>query len=104
MSCFTEKRVAITGAASGLGKELAITYAKKGYKLALSDLNEVQGQELLNYLDALIALHRIDYEKYGLASLANLTVMSIGSSRDGVSDTAQQKLTMFPIGNRSWLG
>jgi 3-hydroxybutyrate dehydrogenase len=30
----------VTGAASGIGKEIAITYAKEGAKVAIADLNK----------------------------------------------------------------
>ncbi len=40
-------RVLITGAASGLGKALALAYAEKGGRIALVDVNEARGRETL---------------------------------------------------------
>ena len=40
MKDFTDKVVVITGAASGIGKALAIAFAKHGAQLALNDVNE----------------------------------------------------------------
>ncbi len=45
---FEEKVVAITGTASGLGRELAVQLAKKGALLALSDIDEDGLSETVN--------------------------------------------------------
>ncbi len=39
MKRFTEKRVFITGAASGLGRALAVKFAKLGWKIAIADIH-----------------------------------------------------------------
>ena len=36
----TGQRVVITGAGSGLGRELALRYAREGARLALADIND----------------------------------------------------------------
>ncbi|RLT98612.1 MAG: SDR family oxidoreductase [Ketobacter sp.] len=41
------KRVLITGAASGLGKALALKYARQGHHVAIVDLNDERGAETL---------------------------------------------------------
>ncbi|MCP3930893.1 MAG: SDR family oxidoreductase [Bacteroidetes bacterium] len=46
----TNKTVLITGAANGIGKELAILFAKDGYHLVLVDINETGLQTLQNSL------------------------------------------------------
>ena len=40
-----EKRIFITGGASGLGKEIAMLYANKGYKVCIGDVNFERGLE-----------------------------------------------------------
>jgi len=45
------KVVAITGAASGIGLELARGFAKKGAKLAIADINEKGLQAVKNELN-----------------------------------------------------
>ncbi len=47
MSQTSEKRIAITGAASGLGRAIALYYAKQGWKIALGDVHDQRGQETL---------------------------------------------------------
>lgn len=47
------KRVFITGGASGLGKAIAIKYAKEGYKVCIADLNDGRGQETIDELTRL---------------------------------------------------
>jgi NAD(P)-dependent dehydrogenase (short-subunit alcohol dehydrogenase family) len=47
MSRFPDKRIAITGAASGLGRALALQYAKMGWRVAIGDINDAQGAEAL---------------------------------------------------------
>ena len=43
-------RVLITGAASGLGRELALRWAKAGAKICIADINETRAQEVLNQI------------------------------------------------------
>ena len=35
-----QKRMMITGAGSGLGREIALRWAREGWQLALSDVND----------------------------------------------------------------
>src|SRR6476620_4924855 len=49
----TGKKVAITGAASGLGRALALHYAGQGWKVALADINDQRGQETQQAVRAL---------------------------------------------------
>jgi len=48
-----EKRIFITGGASGLGKAIALKYAKQGYKVCIGDLNEERGLAVVEELSAL---------------------------------------------------
>lgn len=40
-------RVAITGAAGGLGRAMALEFASKGYKVAVADLNQQAGEQVV---------------------------------------------------------
>ena len=44
-------RVLVTGAASGLGREIAIAFAKRGYRICIADLNEERAQETIALID-----------------------------------------------------
>jgi NAD(P)-dependent dehydrogenase (short-subunit alcohol dehydrogenase family) len=44
---YPEKRAVITGAASGLGRALALRFAREGWRVAIADLNEARMQETL---------------------------------------------------------
>lgn len=46
----TIKTVAITGGASGLGKALALRFAREGWNVAIADLNQARGDETLQQL------------------------------------------------------
>ncbi len=47
------KRIFITGGASGLGKAVAIKYAKQGYSVCIADVNDDRGQETIKILQSL---------------------------------------------------
>ncbi len=47
MSISSYHRVAITGAAGGLGKAMALEFASKGYKVAVADLNQPAGEQVV---------------------------------------------------------
>ncbi|MEY2874584.1 MAG: hypothetical protein RLZZ373_1955, partial [Pseudomonadota bacterium] len=49
---FKDKVVAITGAASGIGRALAIELAGRGARLALADVNRSALQETVSLLPA----------------------------------------------------
>lgn len=46
-------RAFITGAASGLGRELALRFAKAGYRVCVADIHEARGQEVVKEVKAL---------------------------------------------------
>jgi len=48
-----QKRIFITGGASGLGKAIAKKYAKQGYKVCIGDLNEERGLAVVQELVSL---------------------------------------------------
>lgn len=57
------KTVAVTGGASGLGKAMALRYAKAGWAVAIADLNDERGEATLGELNALCgnaSYHRVD--------------------------------------------
>jgi len=47
------KRIFITGGASGLGKAIALKYAREGYQVCIGDVNGERGQQTLKELQAL---------------------------------------------------
>ncbi|MCX6131522.1 MAG: SDR family oxidoreductase [Proteobacteria bacterium] len=53
MSQVAEKRIAITGAASGLGRALALQFARQGWRVAIGDLNEGRGLETVKAVQSL---------------------------------------------------
>ena len=44
------KSIAITGGASGLGRELALRYARAGWRVAIADRNDERGEATLREL------------------------------------------------------
>ena len=51
MNNLNGKRVVITGAASGLGRALALVLARKGCKIGIADINEVGSRETLELVE-----------------------------------------------------
>ena len=49
----TNKRIFITGGASGLGRAIAFKYAKQGYQVCIGDVNEQRGLATIEALSAL---------------------------------------------------
>ena len=49
----TNKTAVVTGAASGIGKEIALVYAKAGAKVAIADLNLAQANLVVDEIKAL---------------------------------------------------
>lgn len=50
---YPQKRVAITGAGSGLGRQLALDFAKLGWRIALCDINEEKCDETMSIIKGL---------------------------------------------------
>lgn len=53
MKRFPNQRIAITGGASGLGKALALRFARAGWKVAIADIHDQRGEETLAELQNL---------------------------------------------------
>jgi len=51
MSKFPSKRIAITGAGSGLGRALAVRYARASFRVAVLDINLVGAEESLRLVE-----------------------------------------------------
>lgn len=47
------KRIFITGGAAGLGKAIALAFARAGFHVGIGDINQQQGQQTLSELEAL---------------------------------------------------
>ena len=60
MSSFAKKNVVLTGAAQGIGKEMAMLLAKEGANLALIDINE----ELLNQTHQELSTYNVTIRRY----------------------------------------
>lgn len=63
MKTFQDRVAVVTGAASGIGRSLALGLAKKGCHLALADVNEVGLRETATQVSALgrkASIHRVD--------------------------------------------
>ncbi|MDY6903391.1 MAG: SDR family oxidoreductase [Thermodesulfobacteriota bacterium] len=52
MKRFPEKRIVITGAGSGFGRALAMVFAKKGWRIGVSDINEERADETVDMVNA----------------------------------------------------
>ncbi|RJP26275.1 MAG: SDR family NAD(P)-dependent oxidoreductase [Actinobacteria bacterium] len=53
MKDFAAKTVVVTGAASGIGREIALAFARRGARLAVGDINEAGLQEVRKELEGL---------------------------------------------------
>jgi 3-hydroxybutyrate dehydrogenase len=49
-----DKVAVITGAASGIGKEIALTFAREGAKVVIADLDQEAAQETASEIDPLV--------------------------------------------------
>lgn len=78
------KHIFLTGAGSGLGRGMAIRFAKRGANLTLSDINE----------DGLLETKKMIKEETG-SDTNVLTIKLDISNRQGIRDAAQQGLTKF---------
>ena len=47
-----DKSAIITGAASGIGKEIALVFAREGAKVAIADLNQKAADATANEIDS----------------------------------------------------
>lgn len=66
-----QNRMMITGAGSGLGREIALRWAREGWQLALSDVSEPGLQETLKQVR----------EAGGMALSSAVTCVTTASSR-----------------------
>ncbi|MDX1695645.1 MAG: SDR family NAD(P)-dependent oxidoreductase, partial [Ketobacteraceae bacterium] len=48
-----KKTIFITGGASGLGKAIALRYARAGYSVCIADINDERGEETLRELESM---------------------------------------------------
>jgi NAD(P)-dependent dehydrogenase (short-subunit alcohol dehydrogenase family) len=78
------KRMMITGAGSGLGREIALRWAREGWQLALADVNEVGLRETLELVRAAGGdgfVQRCDVRDYSqLTALAQACDQRLGGS------------------------
>jgi NAD(P)-dependent dehydrogenase (short-subunit alcohol dehydrogenase family) len=50
MSRFANKKVLVTGSAAGIGKEIAVSFAREGATLALADINQIGLEQVVQEL------------------------------------------------------
>ena len=53
-SRLADKVAVITGAASGIGKEIALTFAREGAKVVITDLDQQAAQEAASEIDPML--------------------------------------------------
>jgi len=94
MKDFKDKIVVITGAGSGIGRALALDFAGRGAKLALSDINEaglaetvtaVEGKGAVVKGDKLDVADRAAFEAYAAAVLDHFGSVNVVINNAGVA-------------------
>lgn len=94
MKHFKDKVVVITGAGSGIGRALALDFAGRGARLALSDINEAGLAETVDAVkdkgaevrsDRLDVADRAAFEAYATEVLAHFGVVNVVINNAGVA-------------------
>ncbi|WP_017935959.1 SDR family NAD(P)-dependent oxidoreductase [Nocardioides sp. Iso805N] len=94
MKNFKDKVVVITGAGSGIGRALALDFAGRGARLALSDINEAGLAETVDAVkdkgaevrsDRLDVADRAAFEAYATEVLAHFGVVNVVVNNAGVA-------------------
>jgi len=75
-----DKVAIVTGAASGIGKEIALVYAQQGALVAIADLNLSQAQEVVREIE----------DKGGRAMAVTMNVIDENQVQEGVDAVAEQ--------------
>ena len=52
MKRFSQKRIFITGAGSGLGRALALAYASDGWKVGVAEIDPARAEETVRQVNA----------------------------------------------------
>lgn len=89
------KKVLITGATSGIGRELAVQYANKGFKVALIGRRQERLQELKDKIGDLAFIRQLDVTNYEKAEVVynelveemgglDIMILNAGVGRDSV--------------------
>lgn len=84
----SDKRIFITGGASGLGKAMALRFGKAGWKVCIADLHEARGAETLAELGANGLFLRCDVTKEEDLRAASDTLQSRWGGVDVVVNNA----------------
>ncbi|MFD1504633.1 SDR family oxidoreductase [Georgenia yuyongxinii] len=95
-----ERVITVTGAASGIGRAIAVQAAKEGAKVVVSDVNEAGGAETVDLIEAdggTAAFLRTDISREGDAqALVDFAVETYGRL-DGCANNAGIALASHPL-------
>ncbi len=81
MQDFRDKVVVVTGAASGIGREIALAFANRGSRLAISDIDEAKLEEV-----------KADLEALGVEVFARATDVSRTEEVESLCDAVYEEL------------
>ncbi|KXJ89153.1 hypothetical protein Micbo1qcDRAFT_206722 [Microdochium bolleyi] len=104
MGSQVEQRVGIvTGASSGMGLALTRHFVAKGWKIAMFDINEKVGHELVDELGPTTSFHKVDVSSYDSQAAGFLAVFKQHGRIDALLANAGivDRSSIYILGHRS---